>query len=249
MIKEKIKKGEPIFGFLSMWACPGIIEAVGSGFDFCWIDAQHGQWQYRDIINAVRACELVRIASLVRVPDHAPGWIGRILDLDATGIIAPLVDSVEQARMIVKAAHSPPLGNRSFGGRRVIDRNGRGYARDSEKTPLVIVQIESPEAVENSEAIAAVNGIDVLFFGPDDMKARLGIEMDTPLHSPPIAPLFAKVAAACEAKSKSLMVIAPTVESLKFALETGANIIAVGADSGFMKSSSAAALKMIERVR
>jgi 4-hydroxy-2-oxoheptanedioate aldolase len=94
--------------------------------------------------------------------------------------MVPMVDNAEQARRIVQAAKFPPLGARSYGGRRPVDRLGRGYANRDQPQPLLICQIETPEGLKNVDEIAAVDGVDVVFFGADDMALRAGMPMDQP---------------------------------------------------------------------
>jgi 2-keto-3-deoxy-L-rhamnonate aldolase RhmA len=110
----------------------------------------------------------------VRVAGHEAGPIGLALDMGATGVIVPCVDTAEQARALVTAAKFPPLGNRSYGGRRPIDLHGRMYAHTANEDTLLLLQIESPLAITNAEQIAAIPGVDGLFLGPDDIMFRRG---------------------------------------------------------------------------
>jgi len=160
-----------------------------------------------------------------------------------------MVNTAEDARAIVQSAHFPPLGNRSFGGRRVIDLRGRDYATDTENHPLVIAQIETMEAMENIGRIGAVEGIDVLFFGPDDIKLSSSIQINTPIHSPEVAPLVRKFAASCKDCGKHSMTIAATDEALSLVLQIGIDIIVVTADVLMVAEVSAAAVDMINRAR
>ena len=94
------------------------------------------------------------------------------------GVMVPMVENVEEAKAIVQAAKFPPLGKRSFGGRRPIDLYTRTYAHHGAPGPLLIIQIESLTGLESVEKIATVEGVDGLFFGPDDMALREGLPMD-----------------------------------------------------------------------
>ena len=82
---------------------------------------------------------------------------------------------------MASAARFAPLGSRSFGGRRIIDLYGRDYVHIANQRQLLIAQIETPQAVQCAEQIAAVDGIDILFFGPDDIRVCLQLPMDAPL--------------------------------------------------------------------
>ena len=174
-----LEKG-PQLGLCIMYPAAGIIERIGADWDWLWIDGQHGELGYGDVLAAVRASELVGRPAVVRVPGHEAGEIGKALDTVAAGLMVPMVDNAEQARRIVQAAKFPPLGARSYGGRRPVDRLGRGYANRDQPQPLLICQIETPEGLKNVDEIAAVDGVDVVFFGADDMALRAGMPMDQP---------------------------------------------------------------------
>lgn len=243
---NKIIAKQPVFGIASFWAEPGIIEAVGGQFDFVWLDGQHGYWNAGNMVHGVRACEIAGTASLIRLPDHSYGAIGRALDLAATGVILPCVDTPAQARSVVEAAHFPPVGNRSFGGRRVIDLHGRNYAADLAQRPLLITQVESPAAVKAVHELAAVEGVAGLFFGPDDMKLRAGWPMDMPLNAPELGEQARIVSEACRRCGKFSMTVAGTAEALAFALETGFSVIVVAADVQMVKHSTATTIGLIK---
>jgi len=171
----------PQLGLCYMYPAPGVIERIAPDWDWVWVDGQHGELGYADVLAAVRACNLSLRPAIVRVPGHDAGAIGKALDTLADGLMVPMVDTADQARAIVQAAKFPPLGSRSFGGRRPIDRLGRSYAHADIEQPLLICQIETPMGLQNVDEIAAVEGVDALFFGPDDMRLRAGLPMDQPL--------------------------------------------------------------------
>src|SRR5437764_815433 len=114
----------PLLGVLINQPSPGVIERIGSDWDWIFVDAQHGDLDLPEAIDLIRAADLVGRPSLVRTPAHDPGWILKLLDAGAAGVIIPMVESLNDARAMVRAAKFPPVGNRSYGGRRVIDRLG-----------------------------------------------------------------------------------------------------------------------------
>ncbi|HBE42403.1 MAG TPA: hypothetical protein DDW27_14595 [Bacteroidales bacterium] len=179
-IKEQLQKKDLLLGFCLMYPAPGIIERVGRDWDWIWIDGQHGQFDYNCILHCVRACELIGKPSIVRVPSHEYGQIGLALDTCASGIMVPMVNTREQAKGIVEAAKFPPIGLRSYGGRRTIDILGRAYSQNANNDILLIAQIETDEGMKNVDKIASVTGVDALFFGPDDMAMQLSMPMDQP---------------------------------------------------------------------
>ena len=240
---EKLKAGNMQFGFTISYPAPGILERIGHDWDWVWIDGQHGQLAYQDILNLIRACELMEIAAIVRVPSHESGFIGMILDAGADGLIVPLVNTVEEADHIVSAAKFPPLGERSFGGRRIIDRKSRSFSQTANEDTLVIAQIETPGALENAEAIAAIDGIDALFLGPDDIMLRRGLPMETPRTKETIGKDIETVGQASIKHGKFSVMPAFTPEIIKHCHANGFKMLASGADSMLLTGASEQASK------
>ncbi len=199
---DALRGGEMKLGFCLTYPAPGILEAVAADWDWFWLDGQHGQLDYDTLLHCVRTADALQTPPVVRVRDHSFASIGPILDMDCAGIIVPMVNTAEQARAVVDNAKFPPLGLRSYGGRRVFDRGGRDYWATANEECLLIVQIETAQAVENIEEIVAVPGIDGIFFGPDDLKQSLGLPMDTPSSDPAIAERLERAATATAAAGK-----------------------------------------------
>ena len=234
--KDKIAAG-PQLGFCAMYPSPGVIERVGSDWDWIWIDGQHGQIGYNEILGMVRACDLINRPSLVRVPGHDFGGIGLALDAGASGVIVPCVDTPEQAQNIVNAAKFPPMGKRSYGGRRPIDFHGRDYSDNANDDVLLICQIESPEAVDNADAIAAIDGVDALFLGPDDILLRRGVSMTAPRSKDLLSPDMEAVMNACR-KHNKIGVMVGFGEMLNVCVEMGFSLIVSGGDVPFLANTS-----------
>ena len=184
MIHERFRAkraaGQPVFGTSLRFRDAGIVEMIGGGWDFVWIDLQHGTIGADHLFDIVRACDLVGVTSLVRMPLN-PSGIGWVLDMDVGGVIIAQVDTVCQAREAVKAARFPPAGDRSYGGRRIIDRQGRDYATDANMRQLLFLQVESPQALDACAELAALDGVDGLMLGPDDIRLRLGQPLSGPI--------------------------------------------------------------------
>lgn len=234
--KNALEK-RPLPGFLSMYPAPGIIERIGPDWDWCWIDTQHGEWGIDNAIQGVRACNLAGIFSLVRVPGKDPGTIAKILDTACHAIMVPMVENKEQAEAIVDAARFAPMGHRSYGGRRLIDLFGRAYSHADNPQPLIVCQIESPEAVAQANAIASIPGVDALFFGPDDMALAGGMPMDQPRSEDCFKAELAAVATAARRHGK----IAGGVFSmagLKQAVDLGYHMVVSGGDVSLLAQNS-----------
>lgn len=238
--KDVLKK-QPQLGFCSMYASAGIIERIGQDWDWCWIDAQHGEWGFDDAVRAVRACNQAGIFSLVRVPGHEPGIIGKILDTACHAVMVPMVDNAEQAAAVVRAARFAPLGKRSYGGRRPVDLFGRAYSDPGHPQPLVVCQIESPEALEQIDAIAGTEGVDALFFGPDDMALAQGMAMDAIRPADCFETEMKTIAEAAERHGKIAAGVFRSPEATKKAIEWGYRLIVCAGDVPLLVQHSNAA--------
>ncbi len=230
-----------------MYAAAGIIEGMGAGWDFSWIDMQHGQHDFASTLGAIRAAECMKLHPVVRVPGQASDAMSKVADMDPDAVMVPMVNTVEQAAHVAQSLHFPPVGDRSYGGRRVIDRHGRDFHRCRDL--LVIVQIESLAAADNAEAIAAVEGVDMLFFGADDMKLRMGLDLATATHeNDQLIEAQRHVAYAARAAGKWAGIVAMTPESLRLAVEFGYQMIVGGVDVIFLRSGAGGKLKVLRGV-
>lgn len=238
-LKERLARDEVVLGVAANYPGGGIVEEIGRGWDFVWIDAQHGQMGYQDICASIRAAQGRQIPTLVRVPNHDCGIVGTTLDMAVDALMVPMVDTPEQAQHIVQAGRFPPLGNRSFGGKRCDTLYGREFYLGETDRVLLVTQIETLEAVKNAEAIAVVEGIDTLFFGPDDMKIRMGVSINTPIEeSSELTEAMHTVIAAAKRAGKSAGIVAGSSESCRHAVSLGYRLIVGGSDIGFLRTGS-----------
>ena len=244
---QKLRRGQPVVGLTNACPAANIVERMGQGWDFVWIDAQHGQHAYDSVLQALRAAGVIGVETVIRVPGHEYGILGPFADLDPSAVMVPMVDTPEEAAAVCRGLRFPPIGNRSYGGRRMIDLHGRGYYREREL--LVIAQIETLEAVENAELIISTPGIDVLFFSPDDMKVRLNVEIDTPIsENESMMKAMKRVAMTAERAGKFAGCVAGTPEMLKIALGMGYRLIGCGSDVGFIRVGASRRLDEVKGV-
>jgi len=174
--KQRIAAGEFLIGAVIYSNSPAVVEHGTAGLDWIWWEAQHTHPDWSMTTHAVRTANMMGIPLLIRTWTHDPGTIERLLDTGAEGIIVPMVNTAEQAREIVSHCYFPPVGNRSYGSIRMekIETD----LDEWNKRIVTIMQIETPEAVENAQAIADVPGVDGLHLGSRDLALRLGKDMD-----------------------------------------------------------------------
>ena len=242
---DNIRAGQTMLGLCNMYPAPGLIEGTCKGWDFVWIDAQHGQYSYDSVLAGIHAAAAIGVEVLVRVPGHEFGVVGPFADLAPSAIMFPMVNNAEDARTVVQNVRFAPLGRRSYGGRRVIDIDGRNYYKDREL--MLVAQIETLEAVDNAEAIANTDGVDALFFGPDDMRVQLGIGINTPVsEDDQLRAAMAKTATIARDAGKSAGTVGASPEALRMCKDMGYQLIACGSDVGFLRVNAA---KLLESAR
>jgi 4-hydroxy-2-oxoheptanedioate aldolase len=244
-LSQRLDEKAVLVGLCHTYPAEAILETIGSGWDFVWIDGQHGQLSWDYILRAVRTASRLELPAVVRVPTHDPGWLGMYADTAADAVMVPMVNSASEARNVVQALRFPPAGQRSFGGRRPIDLHSRGYFRTHE--PLVIVQIETSAGLANVKQIAEVEGVDALFFGADDIKLQMGIPIDTPVaESGPLREAQQQVADAARDAGKVCGCVAEA-RALATVAKLGYQLVAAGADVGFLRTGSRQALDEARR--
>jgi 4-hydroxy-2-oxoheptanedioate aldolase len=226
-LKERLARGDLLLGAGIYSHSPEVIEYACRGMDWIWLDAQHSHADWNTFIHEVRAAAWMRIPVLIRTWTHDGGTIERLLDTGAEGLIAPMVDTAEQAFTIVSRCLYPPLGQRSFGAVRPerIEEN----LDEWNKRIVVVMQIETPEAVRNAEAIAAVPGVDALHLGTLDLALRLGKSSSGDVRSP-VQKELECIIRACRNAGKAAAVIALTEQALKECIEMGFRLICAGMD-------------------
>ncbi len=176
-VKRKLRDGTPTFGtWLSLDNLHTARVLARVGFEWLTLDMEHSavDWAQAAALFAVIAD--AGCVPLVRVPEGSHHYIKRALDAGAWGIVVPMVDTVEQARVAIAAAKYPPVGNRSVGGgMHSLNFNAASaeyYERANDEI-LVILQTESPLGVENAEAIYRLPGCNAIFIGPFDLSFQM----------------------------------------------------------------------------
>jgi 4-hydroxy-2-oxoheptanedioate aldolase len=178
-LRAKLAEGRPALGCWNAIPNPMVAEMLGHcGFDAILLDYEHGVGDMSTAVNSMIAVQSTPATALMRVPDDDPAIIKRVLDMGIEGVMIPSVDTPEQAERAVAACKYPPRGRRgsALGGIRA-SRYGMDqdkYQHWTETELLVILQIESVAGVDAIPEIAAVEGVDMLFIGPQDLSGSAG---------------------------------------------------------------------------
>jgi 4-hydroxy-2-oxoheptanedioate aldolase len=237
-LKARLKAGEKLLGAWTMTDSADNAEVMAqTGLDFLLMDHEHGQATLPAAIAQLRAIKGTGCAGLMRVPWNDMIYIKRVLDAGIQGIMVPQVNTPEEARAVVAACRYPTLGIRgAAGGTRATSYGAdMGYYGRAADELLIIVQIETPQAVENAAAIAAIDGIDVVFVGPRDLSAYIG--KLNKMDDPELRALIAKVEDATLKSGKALGTVAPTGGLVKQLSERGYSFLIAGSDMTHLRAS------------
>ena len=193
-LKEIWARGEAVInGWCSIPSSFSAEIMAHQGFDSITIDMQHGLIYYEIGVTMLQAISTTAVIPLVRVPWHEPGFLMKILDAGAYGIICPMINTPEDAESLVAACKYPPRGFRSFGPIRAKYYGGGGthgggdYHHFADEETLVIPQIETRKAINNLDAILQVPGIGAIYIGPSDLSMALGKEPRKGQSDPEVA--------------------------------------------------------------
>lgn len=175
-LKQKLAEGKMLYG---AWNCvddPGVVQILGhAGFDFVTIDLQHGFATFGSLNGLIDALDKTGSPAMVRVPWNTPDYIMRALDLGGEGIIVPMVSTAEEAKAAADACRYAPVGSRSWGPIWSVVRDRMIDPDEGDARAICLVMIETAEGLANLDAILAVDGVDGIYIGPNDLALSLGL--------------------------------------------------------------------------
>ena len=221
---------------------------AGAGFDWLLIDGEHAP---NDLRSTLQQAQVIAgypgSHAIARVPvghgNVGTALLKQYLDLGIQTILVPMVDTAQQAQAIVHATRYPPQGIRGMGGARA-SRWGRiaNYAKEANDQVCLLVQAESADALKNLDEIVAIDGVDGVFIGPNDLSAALGHVGDW--HHPEVEAAIADAFKRIIGAGKAAGILAPAEDNARRYLAMGATFVAVGLDSNLLvKSTTALAAK------
>jgi 4-hydroxy-2-oxoheptanedioate aldolase len=242
-LNARLRSGQQLFGCFISIAHPASVEVCATQlFDLLCIDAEHGQLSRERIEELVRAGDCAARPMMVRVPDALPHWIGSVLDCGAQAVLVPRVSDAEQARLTASAGRYPPRGRRGIGPGRAT-RYGyevADYLAQANDRVLICVQIETAEGLANVDAIAAVDGVDVLFVGPFDLALSIGA--NAPSQAEMLEEAIKNVAAAARRHGKIAGIFRPGATDVSKWADAGFKLFLIGSDAMFIGAAAGAVL-------
>ncbi len=248
--KKKIAGGEPAYGVMLSWSSPDLVEFFGYlGFDWIFIDAEHGVIGRDACVELVRACNLTGMTPIVRVPDKSEGTILGYLETGALGVIVPHTNTAADARAAVNAIKYSPLGRRGAGSTTRAANYGltqtpTEYFRRANEETIVSALVEETEGLRHLDEIMAVEGIDSVGIGPGDLAMTLGLP-GQPNH-PDVRKMVVDAEARVVAAGKTLDSVVRDAAEAREAAARGSRLIAVSAVS-LLASAGRAFLTEVKR--
>ncbi|WP_370961536.1 HpcH/HpaI aldolase/citrate lyase family protein [Amycolatopsis sp. cg9] len=244
-LKEKLSRGEPVFSMTVRLVRTVDIAAIAhaAGFDSVYIDLEHSSFPLEAAGQICMACTHLGVTPLVRVPGLDPFLIARVMDAGAMGIVVPGVQSADQAHAAVSAVKHAPWGERSFAGS-APQLHYRSLPSDQtiralDETSMVVAMVESRAGLDATEAIAAVDGVDIVLVGASDLSGELGFAGQ--VDHPEVHKAFLHVIDACRAHGKTVGIggMGGRPDLIRQYLDLGAGYVSTGNDISFLSAAAA----------
>lgn len=237
---------KPMFGGWCTLPSPITAEIVGRvGFDWVGIDTQHGLIGYEEMLRMLQAFSVTDTPALVRVAWNNPGEIMKALDAGAAGVIVPMVNSPEEARVAVAACRYPPVGYRSWGPTRAALHRPQFSPESANAEVICAVMLESTAAIDYVDEILEVGGIDAVFIGPADLALSAGLEPNMLNDNPEHLRRIERIADACT-EHGVVAGISGSPQSVAYWHKRGFRMLGLLADSFLLRQSAA---RMLEEAR
>jgi 2-keto-3-deoxy-L-rhamnonate aldolase RhmA len=254
-VKEKLARGE-LVASMTVRLVPGVEIvriAKAAGFDTLYIDLEHSSFTIQTASQiSIMALE-AGIPALVRVPARTPEYISRVLDGGALGVIAPGVRSAGEARAVVAAAKYPPIGSRGLaGGLPHLEFRSVPAAQAlpaMNQATMVIIQFESAASLAAMEEIVAVDGVDMVMIGANDLLADLGLAGE--YDHPKLREAYERTIAACSRRGKHVGVggLATRPDLVEQFVKLGARYVSTGTDLAFLVAECARRARQVKELK
>lgn len=228
--KARLKAGETVLGCFVRYPDATLIEVLGyQPWDFLVFDGEHGVVEPRDVEQLVRAAELRGVTPIARVPTNQPWIILRNLDTGAQGVHVPWVNTAAEAEAVVRSVKYGPRGIRGLAGVRAADYGQAGslgdYVKQANEQTLVVVHVETADAVRQLPEMVKIPDIDVIFIGPTDLSHSYGAP-GNPQH-PDVQAAMKQIADVVLPSDKALGIMVANADGARTWRERGARYITI----------------------
>jgi 4-hydroxy-2-oxoheptanedioate aldolase len=236
--RKRVLAREWLCGTFLNLGSPITVEIAGlAGFDWLLIDHEHGPGGEDTLLHQLQAASATPAFPVVRIAMNETPRFKRALDMGASGVMVPYVNTAAETKAAVAAMRYPPHGIRGvakFNRGAAFGGDFEEYYLQGHERLLTVIQIETPEAVANIDEIAAVDGADVLFVGPTDLSYNMGIRDQ--LEHPKFTEVLQKVSAAAKKHGKAAGVLVHIPALVAKVKELGYTFVALGSDGGGVRN-------------
>jgi 4-hydroxy-2-oxoheptanedioate aldolase len=251
-LDARLRAGEVVHSGWCGLGSPIVAEMIArDGFHAVTLDAQHGLWDFGGMRDAIVAIRDGGAAAMVRVALNDFGTVSRLLDVGCEGVIAPFINNAADARAFAAVAKYPPLGERSFGPMRAMALTGvanpKDYVAQANDNIVALAMIETRNAVDNIEEIAATPGIDGLFLGPVDMSLTLSDGKTLDPNTPDVERVLDRILKATEKNGKIAGTYCFEAEHAAAFEKRGVRFFLIASDTAFLRNGTTAALRALRR--
>jgi 2-keto-3-deoxy-L-rhamnonate aldolase RhmA len=238
-LAELMRNNKPAIGSFMNLFDPGVaIIFADSGIDWIFVDGEHNPFTDRDVLGIVNALRDKECAVIFRVRENIQANIKFALDMGVQGVIVPMLNSAEEVKKAVEYAKYPPLGKRGYSPIRVTDfwTYGAEYNKYANEITMIIVQIESPSAVDDITEIVKIEGLNGLFIGPADLSCAMGYLGNS--NHPEVQAKIDRVIDAANCAGIPWGIPAGTNEDLEFRVKQGGKLMLMNSDTRMIKSTA-----------
>lgn len=251
-LKKTLQAGKLTIGnMISEVRNPNVVHLLARcGYDFIIVDNEHGTYSVETLSNIIAAAHGGNVPILVRIPEIRRETVMKPLDAGAAGLLAPQVDTADQARQLVEFAKYPPDGARGVALRRPHNLYRRvsasDYLRQANEETFLAVQAETPMAIENREEIASVPGIDAIFVGPMDLSVSMGHPGEA--THPAQVEAVDKIVATCRQKGLASGIMLFDRDQAAHWIEKGMRFMVYGSDISLLADAALEAVTALKKL-
>lgn len=245
-VRERWEHGEvALNAWLTLGGASAAEVVARAGFDAVTVDLQHGAVTHEALGAVVAAIEPTGAVPLARLPWNDPASAMRVLDLGVRGVIAPMINSAEEASALARACRYPPRGTRSYGVVRSAFGSGRDQTERANESILAFAQIETAEGLAAVSEICAVDGLDGVYVGPADLSLALGLASFADLDDPKLLEALDRVLEATRTHEVVAGIHAPSVGSAVAVARRGFTFVGSAGDADALSSALTASTDQV----
>lgn len=248
--KQIWAEGKPVLNGWASIPSAYCAEVLGhQGLDVVTVDMQHGMVGLDAAISMFQALSATPAVPFARVERNDLALVNKLLDAGAYGIICPMVSTPQEARHFADACRYPPAGNRSFGPARGLLYGGADYFTHANDEIVALAMIETVEGLDNLDAILAVEGLDGIYVGPNDLCLALGAAPRAESDDPRVVAAIRQIVERCRAAGKSAGIFCSSGDAAAMRVEQGFNFVTPGNDANLLGKAVRGEVEVVRRGR